>query len=120
MDAAPVEIAKRYLEALAGEDYETAYELLAPDVEVVSARGTTSGRDAVRKRWRKTNYEHLRSEIDERSYDHRNGSAHATTRMTWRWKGNGEIAYRTRVDGKFAVRDGKITRIETAVEHLPA
>ena len=112
-----VEIAKRYVEALYAEDYDTAYSLLDPNVEVVSSRRTTRGAGALRARWRKFDYEHLAAEVDRRKFEARNGSVRAVTEMTWRWKENGEIAYRTRVDGDFVVRDGKITRIETAVEH---
>jgi ketosteroid isomerase-like protein len=112
-----VEIAKRYLEALHAEDYDTAYALLAPDVVVVSPRRTTTGADALRARWRKSDYEHLAAEIDGRRFEQRNGAVRAVTEMTWRWKESGDVAYRTRVDGEFVVRAGKITRIETAVEH---
>jgi ketosteroid isomerase-like protein len=112
-----VEIAKRYVEALYAEDYDSAYSLLDPDVEVVSPRRTTRGADTVRARWQKSDYEHLAPEIDRREFEQRNGSVHAVTEMTWRWKENGEIAYRTRVEGDFVVRGGKIARIETAVEH---
>ena len=112
-----VEIAKRYLEALYAEDYDAAYSLLDSDVEVISPRRTTRGADAVRARWRKSDYEHLAPEIDRREFEQHNGSVHAVTEMTWRWRDSGEVAYRTRVDGDFVVRDGKITRIETAVVH---
>jgi hypothetical protein len=37
--------------------------------------------------------------------------------MIWRWQESGEIAYRTRLEGTFVIRDGKIARIETVVEH---
>jgi limonene-1,2-epoxide hydrolase len=116
----PVEIARRYVEALFEEDHETAYSLLDPDVEVVSSRGTVRGADRVRARWRKAKYEHLAPEIEGREYEERNGAVHATTHMTWRWKESGDIAYRTRVEGDFVVRDGLIARIETAVEHQAA
>jgi ketosteroid isomerase-like protein len=112
-----VEIAKRYVEALYAEDYDAAYELLEDDVEVVSPRRTTRGADALHARWRKAEYEHLVPEIDRREFTQRNGFVHATTLMTWRWRENGEIAYRTRVEGEFTVRGGKIARIETSVEH---
>jgi ketosteroid isomerase-like protein len=115
-----VEIAKRYLEALFKEDHETAYSLLDPDVEVVSPRRTVHGADQVRARWRKAKYDHLVPAVDRRAYAEQNGSVRATTYMTWRWKVSGEIAYRTRVDGDFVVRDGRISRIETAVEHEAA
>ena len=112
-----VEIAKRYVEALYAEDYDMAYSLLDPDVEVVSPRRTTRGADALRARWRKSDYQHLAPEIDRREFEQRNGAVRAVTEMTWRWKESGEVAYRTRVDGDFVVREGKIKRIETAVEH---
>ena len=112
-----MEIAKRYVEAVYAEDYDTAYSLLAPDVEVVSPRRTTRGADALRARWRKSDYEHLAPEIERRDFEQRNGSVRAVTEMTWRWRESGEIAYRTRVEGDFVVRQGRIERIETAVEH---
>jgi ketosteroid isomerase-like protein len=115
-----VEIAKRYLEALYAEDYAAAYSLLDADVEVVSPRRTTRGADALRARWRKAEYAHLIPEIDRREFAQRNGVVHATTLMTWRWRESGEIAYRTRVEGDFTVRAGKIERIETIVEHEAA
>jgi hypothetical protein len=116
----PVEIAKRYVEALFDEDHDTAYSLLDPDVEVVSPRRTLRGADAVRARWRKADYAHLVAEVDRREYAQENGFVRATTYMTWRWRDSGEIAYRTRVEGDFAIRDGVIARIETAVAHEAA
>jgi hypothetical protein len=115
-----VEIAKRYVEALYEEQYDTAYSLLAPDVEVVSSRRTTRGADEVRARWRKAKYEHLLPEIDRREYAQANGTVRATTHMTWRWRESGDVAYRTQVDGDFTIRDAKIVRIETAVRHKGA
>ena len=114
------EIARSYLEALSAQDYDVAYSLLDPDVEVVSARRTTRGADAVRARWRKADYEQLVPEVDRREFTQGNGLVRATTLMTWRWRENGEVAYRTRVEGDFTVRDGKIQRIETVVEHESA
>jgi ketosteroid isomerase-like protein len=112
-----MEIAKRYLEALHAEDYDAAYELLDPDVEVVSPRRTTRGANSLRARWRKSGYEHLAPELERRDFEQRNGSVRAVTEMTWRWKESGEIAYRTRIEGDFVVREGRIERIETLVEH---
>jgi ketosteroid isomerase-like protein len=112
-----VEIARRYLEALHAEDYAAAYELLDPDVEVVSPRRTTRGADALRARWRKAEYEHLVPEIERRDFEQRNGAVHATTLMMWRWRESGDVAYRTRIEGDFVVREGRIERIETFVEH---
>jgi limonene-1,2-epoxide hydrolase len=114
------EIAKRYLEALYAEDWDAAYSLLDPEVEVVSPRRTTRGADALRARWRKADYEHLVPEIDAREFAQQNGVVHATTRMTWRWRESGEVAYRTRVEGDFIVESERIRRIETAVVHEAA
>ncbi len=120
MAGPPAEIAKRFVEALFDEDHDTAYSLLDTDVEVVSPRGTVRGADKMRARWGKAEYDHLVPEVDRREYAQENDSVHATTHMTWRWRESGEIAYRTRVEGDFVVRDGKIARIETAVAHEAA
>jgi hypothetical protein len=116
----PVEIAKRYVEALSDEDHDTAYALLDAEVEVVSPRRTVRGAEAVRARWQKGAYDHLVPEIDRREYAQQNGFVRATTYMTWRWKEGGEIAYRTKVEGDFMIRNGKIARIETTVAHEAA
>ena len=115
-----MEIARRYLEALHDQDWDAAYSLLDPDVEVVSPRRTTRGAEALRARWRKSDYEHLMPEIDGREFAQRNGLVHATTQMTWRWRESGEVAYRTRVEGDFTVAGERIRRIETAVVHEAA
>jgi hypothetical protein len=115
-----VEIARRYVEALHAEDWDAAYSLLDPDVEVVSSRRTTQGAEALRARWRKADYEHLVPEIDAREFSQHNGLVRATTLMTWRWRESGEVAYRTRVEGDFTVEAERIQRIETAVVHEAA
>ena len=115
-----MEIARRYLEALYAEDWDAAYSLLDPDVEVVSPRRTTRGAEALRARWRKADYEHLVPEIDGREFAQQNGFVRATTLMTWRWRESGEVAYRTRVEGDFTVAGDRIQRIETAVVHEAA
>lgn len=115
-----MEIARRYLEALHAEDWDAAYALLDPDVEVVSPRRTTRGAEALRTRWRKADYEHLVPEVDAREFEQQNGLVHATTLMTWRWRESGEVAYRTRVEGDFTVEAERIRRIATAVVHEAA
>ena len=43
--ASDSEIAKRYLDALAVRDYETAGALLAPEAEIITPDATVSGSD---------------------------------------------------------------------------
>jgi len=114
-----LEVAKRYLEALHDDDLDTAYALLDPEVEAVSLQGNVRGPDVLRAPWSSAEYDHLEASIDRREYDERNGLVHATTHMTWRWKEGGEVAYTTRLRNGLLVREGRIARIATSVEHTP-
>ncbi|HET7857166.1 MAG TPA: nuclear transport factor 2 family protein [Gaiellaceae bacterium] len=108
----------KYLEALWGDDFETAYALLDPDVDVIFPRGQLQGADRMRAMWSDSEeYDHLTPAVVRRQCDEGDGGVHATTRIIWHWKESGEVAFRSRFDSDFVLRDDKIVRIETVVEH---
>jgi ketosteroid isomerase-like protein len=116
-----LEIARKYLEARWDDDLDTAYALLDPNVEVVFPKGTMRGADQLRAAWEEAGeYDHLEPSLEGHDCEQRNGAVRTTTRVTWHWKERGEVAYRSRFSSELVVPEGKIARIETAVEHSPA
>jgi len=119
VESPPLEITKRYVDARWEDDFETAYALLDPDVDVLTPRGSTiRGADTLRAGWEEgEEYEYLKYTIDSQEFDQHDGVVTATTCVTWRWKTTGEVAYSSRIEGDYSFRDGRIARVEMRIEH---
>ena len=111
---APVKFvrARQFIEALAAHDLEAATELLDPDVETLTPRGTLRGIAACRQVLQKASGdEQFAVEQAGLEFEEIEGDAIARTHEIARWRETGEVAY----ERDFAVRltlDGqRIVRI---------
>jgi len=114
-----VDVARRYGEALDDHDWETARQLLDPDVEIVRPSGRHyQGAD----RWIQLlsdsdGFDNIRSEIASRAYEQRDGRVVEITELVHRWRDDGSPAYTSREETVIAFREGRIARMESTVEH---
>jgi ketosteroid isomerase-like protein len=103
--------ARRFVEAVAAHDFEAAEELLDPDVETVTPRGTLRGIAACRQVLQKARGdEQFAIEQAEPEFEDIDGDVIARTHETARWRETGEVAYerdfalRLTLDGERIVR----------------
>jgi ketosteroid isomerase-like protein len=105
-------LARTFVKAVAARDLEAAEDLLDPDVETLTPRGTLRGIAACRQVLRKASGdEQFAVEQTEPDFEEIEGEIVARTHEIARWRETGEIAY----ERDFAVRltlDGeRIVRI---------
>jgi ketosteroid isomerase-like protein len=94
-------LARQFIEAIAAHDFEAAQELLDPDVETVTPRGTLRGVPACRQVLQKAGGdEQFALEQAEPEFEDAEGDIIARTHETARWRETGELAY----ERDFAVR----------------
>jgi ketosteroid isomerase-like protein len=116
-----VDVARRYGEALDDRDWETARQLLDPDVEIVRPSGRCyQGAE----RWIQLlsdsdGFDNIASEIATRAYEQRNGEVVEVKDLVHRWRDDGALAYRSREETLIRFREGRISRMESTVEHHP-
>jgi Domain of unknown function (DUF4440) len=93
--------ARQLLEAVVAHDFEAADELLDPDVETVTPRGTLRGIAACRQVLQKASGdEQFAMEQAEPEFEEIEGDIIARTHEIARWRETGEVAY----ERDFAVR----------------
>jgi len=93
---APVKFARarQFIEAVAAHDFEAATELLDPDGETVTPRGTLRGIAACRQVLQKASGdEQFAMEKAEPEFEEVEGEVIARTRELARWRETGEVAY---------------------------
>ena len=114
-----VDVVRRYGEALDDRDWETARQLLDPDVEIVRPSGRHyQGAD----RWIQLlsdseGFDNIESEIAARAYEQRDGRVIEVKDLVHRWRDDGSLAYTSREETVIAFREGRIARMESTVEH---
>jgi ketosteroid isomerase-like protein len=104
--------ARRFIEAVVAHDFEAAEELLDPDVETVTPRGSLRGIAACRQVLEKASGdEQFAMEQAVPEFEEVEGDVVARTHEVARWRETGEVAY----ERDFAVRltfdDQRIVRI---------
>jgi Domain of unknown function (DUF4440) len=105
--------AHRFVEAVVAHDFEAVEELLAPDVETVTRRGSLRGIGACRQMLQKAGGdEQFAMEQAAPEFEDIEGDVIARTREIARWRETGEVAY----EREFALRltlddDERIVRI---------
>jgi ketosteroid isomerase-like protein len=94
-------LARAFIEAVAARDLEAAAELLDPDVETATPRGTLHGIAACQRVLKKASGdEQFAVEQTEPEFEEIEGEIVARTHEIARWRETGEIAY----ERDFAVR----------------
>jgi hypothetical protein len=104
--------ARRFVEAVAAHDFEAAEELLDPEVETVTPRGTLRGIAAARQVLQKAGGdEQFAMEQAEPEFQHVGDEVMARTREIARWRETGEVAYERDFALRLTLHDDRIVRI---------
>jgi len=104
--------ARQFVEAVAAHDFEAAEELLDPDVETVTPRGTLRGIEACRQVLQKASGdEQFAMEQAEPKFEGIGGDVIARTHETARWRETGEVAYERDFALRLTLADERIVRI---------
>jgi ketosteroid isomerase-like protein len=105
-------LARQFIEAVAGHDFEAAQELLDPDVETVTPRGSRRGIPACRQVLQKAGGdEQFALEQAEPEFEDAEGDIIARTHEIARWRETGEVAYERDFVVRLTLNDEKIVRI---------
>jgi hypothetical protein len=117
-----VDVARRYGEALDDHDWETARQLLDPDVEIVrpSGRHYQGAERWIQLLSDSDGFDNIETEITARAYEQRNGLVVELKDLAHRWRDDGELAYTSREETTIAFRNGLIARMDSTVEHHQA
>ena len=103
---------RQFVEAVVAHDFETAEELLDPDVEIVTPRGSLRGIAACRQVLEKAGGdEQFAIEQAEPEFEHVDDDVIARTREIARWRETGDIAYERDFVLRLTVDDDRIIRI---------
>jgi ketosteroid isomerase-like protein len=104
--------ARQFIEAVAAHDFQAAEELLDPDVETVTPRGSLRGIAACRQVLQKASgNEQFAVEQAEFEFEDSEGDVIARTREIARWRETGEIAYERDFAVRLTLDDERIVRI---------
>src|SRR5512144_2929072 len=104
--------ARRFVEAVAAHDLEAAQELLDPDVETVTPRGTLRGVAACRQVLQKASgYENFAMEQAAPEFEELDGDVIARTHEVARWRETGEVAYERDFAMRLTLDDDRVVRI---------
>jgi ketosteroid isomerase-like protein len=103
---------RQFVEAVVAHDFETADELLDPEVEIVTPRGSLRGAAACRQVLQKAGGdEQFAVEQAELEFEHSGDEVIARTREIARWRETGELAYERDFALRLTVDDNRIVRI---------
>jgi ketosteroid isomerase-like protein len=104
--------ARRFIEAVVAHDLDAAEELLDPDVETVTPRGSLSGVAACRQVLQKaTGHEHFAMEQTAPEFEEIDGDVFARTQEIARWRETGEVAWERDFAVRLTLDDERIVRI---------
>jgi hypothetical protein len=111
---APVKIvrAREFLNAVVAHDFQAAGELLDPDVETVTPRGTLRGIQACKQVLQKARGdEQFEMEQAEPEFEEIEGDVIARTHEIARWRETGEVAYERDFAVRLTLEDNRVVRI---------
>jgi ketosteroid isomerase-like protein len=104
--------ARQFIEAVAAHDLKAATELLDPDVETVTPRGTLRGIEACRQVLQKASGdEQFAMEQAEPDFEDIDGDVIARTHEIARWRKTGELAYERDFAVRLTLEGDRIVRI---------
>ena len=104
--------ARQFIEAVTAHDFEAAEELLDPDVETVTPRGTVRGIAACRQVLQKASGDaQFAVEQAEPEFEDAEGDVIARTHEIARWRETGEVAYERDFAVRLTLDDDRIVRI---------
>ena len=104
--------ARQFIEAVVAQDLEAASQLLDPDVETVTPRGTLRGIPACRQVLQKAGGdEQFALEQTEPEFEAVEGDIIARTHETARWRETGEVAYVRDFAARLTIENERIIRI---------
>lgn len=107
-----LEIARKFIEAVAAHDFQTAETFLDPDVETVTPRTTFHGVAACRQVLQKAGGdEQFTMEQSEPKFDDVDGDVLARTPEIARWRQTGEVAYEREVAVRLSFNDDRIVKV---------
>jgi ketosteroid isomerase-like protein len=104
--------ARQFLDAVVAHDFEAAEELLDPDVETVTPRGTLRGIQACRQVLQKASGdEQFEMEQAEPEFEEIGGDVIARTHEFARWRETGKVAYERDFEMRLTLKDDRVVRI---------
>jgi ketosteroid isomerase-like protein len=112
-----VEAARRYEEAMATKDLDALDPLLDAGCVVVTPKGTVvQGRDAVKRYFGGSGFEHLEVTHEDHDFNLHGDGVRMTARQVYRWRETGEHAYERPLTVTFTFDGDKIARVEMTIE----
>jgi len=103
---------RQFVEAVVAHDFERAAELLDPDVEIVTPRGSLRGIAACRQVLQKAGGdEQFAMEQAEPEFEHIGDDVIARTREIARWRETHELAYEREFALRMTLVDTRIVKI---------
>ncbi|HSB38311.1 MAG TPA: nuclear transport factor 2 family protein [Gaiellaceae bacterium] len=104
--------ARQFVEAVVAHDLDAAEQLLDPDVETVTPRGSVRGIAACRQVLQKAGGdEQFAMEQAEPEFEEIEGDVIARTHEIARWRETGEVAYVRDFAVRLTLDDGRIVRV---------
>ena len=104
--------ARQFLDAVVAHDFEAAGELLDPDVETVTPRGTLRGVQACRQVLQKASGdEQFEMEQAEPEFEEIDGDVIARTHEIARWRETGKVAFERDFGMHLTLKDDRVVRI---------
>jgi ketosteroid isomerase-like protein len=101
-----------FLNAVVAHDFQAAEELLDPDVETVTPRGTLRGIPACRQVLQKASGdEQFELEQAEPEFKEVDGDVIARTHEIARWRETGEVAYERDFAVRLTLEDDRVVRV---------
>ena len=104
--------ARQFVDAVVAHGFEAAEELLDPDVETVTPRGTLRGIQACQQVLQKASGdEQFKMEQAEPEFEEIDGDVIARTHEIARWRETGNVAYERDFEMRLTLKDDRVVRI---------